>query len=328
MVDLTGGFGIDFSYIARSFQSATYIERLPHLCDIARHNFPLLGLDNANILCGESLPTEWRGNLIFADPARRDTAGRKTVALEDCTPDMTQLYKDLLSRTNYLIIKLSPMLDISQALRSLSDVREVHVVSVKGECKELLLVLSSTSDAPLTYHCVNLGTDDIPFSCTESERHQCCAEIAVPKSLQPPFLLFEPNASLLKAGCQDALASSLGLQKLHPLSNLFIYMSSEQDKHFSYMSSGQANPNSPDLSQLPGRVFEATAICNAGKKEIKTLLGDQKQANLTVRNFPTSVAELRKKWKLKEGGDTYLFATTLADGKHVVIKGERLHCDP
>ncbi len=325
MADLTGGFGIDFSYIAPLFAHSTYVERQSVLCDIARHNLPLLGLPEAEVVegdcvqqmshTGSALPLQT--DLLFMDPARRDTAGRKTVALEDCTPNVVEMQTLLLSRARFLILKLSPMLDISLALRALRGVVEVHVVSVKGECKELLLVLrgeqggaesacvegtvASCEQNPegITYHCVNLDASDAPLCCTQAER-SVAPVIMQAEALSPSCYLFEPNASVLKVGCQDLLCQRYGVAKLHPCSNLFV------------------GPHPVD--GFPGRQFSIVAVSDFGKKGLKRLLADVQQANLTTRNFPTSVADLRKKLKLREGGDTYLFATTLSDGSHALIR--------
>ena len=190
------------------------------------------------------------------------------------------------------MVKLSPMLDIGQALLSLHAVREVHTVSVDGECRELLLVLAAGECRP-AYHCVNLGRH--PQSFVTSERH------AQPRIAGAPGqFLYEPNASILKAGVQDALCESMDVSKLHPFSHLF---------------------TSDILRQnFPGRSFCVDGISTCGKRELKSFLCDVRQANLAVRNFPSTVAQLRKQWHLAEGGDIYLFATTLADGTHALIR--------
>ncbi len=315
MMDLTGGFGIDFSYIAPLFSKATYVECQAHLCDIAKHNFPLLGLSHAEVVHSDCISAEKDADLIFMDPARRDAVGRKTVAIQDCTPNVEEMQEHLLSRVRYLIIKFSPMLDIAQALRVLHRVVEVHVVSVKGECKELLLVMKgykgeeesqpceeSTALSSLQYHCVNLETEDAPLVCPASERNTAPV-IAEVSSATMQGYLFEPNTSILKAGCQDTLCQLYGIRKLHPCSNLFI--------------------GDHPLDAFPGRQFVIVSVSDFNKKGLKTLLQDVKQANLTTRNFPTAVADLRKKLKLQEGGEYYLFATTLHDGSHALVKARR-----
>lgn len=296
MADLTGGFGVDFSFLAPHFQQALYVERQEHLCEVALHNFQQLGLLHATVQCAEAedvLPALPHLSLLYLDPARRDEAGRKVVALADCTPDVAALHDQLVAAADVVMIKLSPMLDIRQTLRDLPAVRQVHVVSVDGECKELLFLLSSTP-VPLTYHCVNLGRR--PQTLVVEADALTPAVIAS----EPGRYIYEPNASILKAGVQDVLCERLGVQKLHPFSHLF---TSEE--------------RVPDF---PGRCFQLQAWSGFGKKELRTLLSDVRQANLTVRNFPATVQQLRQRLRLSEGGDTYLFATTLADGQHVLLR--------
>lgn len=295
MTDLTGGFGVDFSFLAPLFRNAVYVERNSDLCEMAQHNLPLLGAGHARVECAQAedfLDGAGQQDLIFLDPARRDDAGRKVVALSDCSPDVAALSPALLSRSRVVMVKLSPMQDIGQALLSLHAVREVHTVSVDGECRELLLVLAAGECRP-AYHCVNLGRH--PQSFVTSERH------AQPRIAGAPGqFLYEPNASILKAGVQDALCESMDVSKLHPFSHLF---------------------TSDILRQnFPGRSFRVDGISTCGKRELKSFLRDVRQANLAVRNFPSTVAQLRKQWHLAEGGDIYLFATTLADGTHALIR--------
>lgn len=300
MVDLTAGYGVDFSYMGMAFCVAHYVERQEQLCRIAAHNMPLLGLNHAVIHNTEA--ESWcKGmgevNVVFMDPARRDDAGRKTVAIEDCTPDVGSCHEALLSRCDYLMVKLSPMLDITQALRTIRHVCEVHVVSVKGECKELLLIASMKhARERVTYTCVNLSADDAAYSWTEGEKRKP----VIAEELEG--YIHEPNASILKAGIQDCLCLTHGVRKLHTKSNLFVSREPVRD--------------------FPGRSMRITGWSDFSKKGLKALVGDLTQANITTRNFPTSVAELRKRLKLKEGGDVYLFATTTADGSHVLIRGE------
>lgn len=308
MVDLTGGYGVDFSYIAPLFRHATYVEKLECLCDIARHNFPLLGLKNAEVDLPHPLPGKGDGiyySLIYLDPARRDDAGRKTVAIEDCTPNVVEMQDELLEAADFVMIKLSPMLDISEVLRRLKCVREIHVVSVRGECKELVVVIRSPHPSPLppkreegvntTVTCVNLGTDDEPFTV---ETTTPCPGARIGGEVGK--YLYEPNASILKAGVQDVLMTRMPVRKLHPMSNLF---------------------TSDELvTEFPGRKFWVEGVCDFSKKSLRELLNNVQKANLTIRNFPGTVDALRKRLKLKEGGEVYLFATTLWDGTHTIIR--------
>lgn len=312
LADLTGGFGVDFSYMARPFAKAIYVERQEELCEAARHNFPLLGLTQAEVIActaEEFLdtidvidPDNKLCDITFLDPARRDDAGKKTIAISDCTPDLLQLQTKLLSFSRFVIVKLSPMLDITMALRTLHHVSEVHVVSVKGECKELLFVITDKATGRPDYHCVNLGSgeSDLILGLAEIEKARNMSIASVP---QPGQYLFEPNASIMKAAMQDAFAASYGLQKLHPMSNLFL--------------------GTAPIASVPARQFIITGISNFSKASLKAFLKDIPQANLTIRNFPSTVADLRKRLKIKEGGSVYLFATTLSDGSHILISASK-----
>ena len=296
MVDLTGGFGIDFSFLATLFKEAYYVEKNENLCEIARHNFALLGLTNAHVhnKCCENFIDEMGDFcLIYLDPSRRDANGRKVAALNDCSPNIELLQDKLLNHAPIVIIKLSPMLDIQDALRRLPKVGEVHVVSVCGECKEVLLVLRRERKDDLCFYCVNIAAQTQTF-CTKTRDAE--PEIAP----MPERYLYEPNASILKAGVQNVLCRTYDVRKLHPFSHLFV------SSHF--------------IEDFPGRTFVIDDYCGFGKKELKKLLKDISQCNLTVRNFPATVAELRKQLKLREGGNIYIFATTLSDGSHALLR--------
>lgn len=304
LVDLTGGYGVDFSFLATLFDKAVYVERQPELCRIAKHNFPVLGIGNAEVVYADSLSDSLHGQhkitLAYLDPARRDDAKRKMVAVEDCSPNVTEIQDTLLEKASLVMVKLSPMLDIRMALRKLTSVREIHVVSVRGECKELLFVLGKENAKP-TIHCVNLDTEDPDIVSSLEEKDnlhvKLCDEMGI--------FLYEPNASILKAGIQDHVACRYNLSKLHSDSHL--YTSDESIRDF------------------PGRFFKIEDMCSFGKRELREMLRETQQANITIRNFPASAEELRKRFKLKDGGNIFLFATTLADGRHVLIKCVKTH---
>ena len=303
--DLTGGYGIDFSYMASLFDTSVYVERNAELCRIAEHNFSLLKLAGSNVVYADSTEFLYQRiapcNLIYLDPARRDGVGRKTVAIADCTPDVVRLQDRLIEVGRYVMVKLSPMLDISAALAVLEHVCEVHVVSVKGECKELLFVLDKLYEGKPMYYAVNLGLSDKVFACTHEEKNRALLRVASEHEASAcATYIYEPHASILKAGLQDVLCERYAVEKLHPMSNLFVSPFPVQD--------------------FPGRGFEIVASCGFGKKELRAMLAGVAKANITVRNFPASVAELRKKLRLAEGGDVYLFATTVADGSHRLIR--------
>ena len=343
-VDLTGGFGVDFSYIAsRLGVKSMYVERQAHLCEAAKENFGRLGLKNAIVKNGDGievlhsfaskkddaaseslgitedqpqslLKTNLGLKLIFIDPARRDDAGNKVVSLKDCTPDVTLLQEEMLSKADYIIIKLSPMLDWHRAVSELSHVREVHIISVNNECKELLLVLSarnmgemeaSSADrevkhaGSLRIYCVN---DAQSFVCEESDMEASSVKIA-PSTLEEMQYLYEPNASLMKAGCFSVLSERYGARMLSKNSHLFV--------------------SQAPIEAFPGRSFRIIAVSSFNKKELKRHLSGITKANIATRNFPLSVAELRKRLKLKDGGETYIFATTLSDESHVLVITEK-----
>lgn len=328
-VDLTGGFGVDFSYIAsRLGVKSMYVERQAHLCEAAKENFGRLGLKNAIVKNGDGievlhsfaskkeaaasdslgitedqsqslLKTNLGLKLIFIDPARRDDAGNKVVSLKDCTPDVTLLQEEMLSKADYVIIKLSPMLDWHRAVSELNCVKEVHIISVNNECKELLLVLSARNMGNLRIYCVN---DAQSFVCEESDMESSSVKIA-PFTLEEMQYLYEPNASLMKAGCFSVLSERYGARMLSKNSHLFV--------------------SREPIAVFPGRSFRIIAISSFNKKELKRHLSGITKANIATRNFPLSVAELRKRLKLKDGGETYIFATTLSDESHVLVITEK-----
>ena len=345
-VDLTGGFGVDFSYIAaRLGVKSMYVERQAHLCEAAKENFGRLGLKNAIVKNGDGievlhsfhpkkkdaasdddslgiiydqplslLKTKLGLKLIFIDPARRDDAGNTVVSLKDCTPDVTVLQEEMLSKADYVIIKLSPMLDWHRAISELSHVREVHIISVNNECKELLLVLSarnmgdmeaSSADGEVKHagnlriYCVN---DAQSFVCDELDMESSPVRIA-PPVLEEMLYLYEPNASLMKAGCFGVFSDRYDARMLSKNSHLFV--------------------SQAPIEAFPGRSFRIIAISSFNKKELKRHLSGITKANIATRNFPLSVAELRKRLKLKDGGETYIFATTLSNESHVLVITEK-----
>ena len=331
-VDLTGGFGVDFSYIAaRLGVKSMYVERQAHLCEAAKENFGRLGLKNAIVKNGDGieilhsfhpkkkdaasaddslgitydqplslLKTKLGLKLIFIDPARRDDAGNKVVSLKDCTPDVTVLQEEMLSKADYVIIKLSPMLDWHRAISELSHVREVHIISVNNECKELLLVLSARNMGEnLRIYCIN---DAQSFVCDELDMESSSVKIA-PSTLEEMLYLYEPNASLMKAGCFGVLSGRYDARMLSKNSHLFV--------------------SQAPIEAFPGRSFRIIAVSSFNKKELKRHLSGITKANIATRNFPLSVAELRKRLKLKDGGETYIFATTLSDESHVLVITEK-----
>ena len=291
-VDLTAGFGVDMALISQGFQKAVHVERQPQLCAISSENFRLLGLNHIEVVCGDGvayLHTMRHADLLFIDPARRDVHGGRTYDISDCTPNVLEILDEMLEKADRVMIKLSPMLDWRKAVADLGKVNEVHIISVDNECKELLLILSKTKK-PLRVFCVN---NDECFEVIEGISSQ-------PRPLpQDMRYLYEPNASVMKAGCFDLIEQRFGVVQLERNSHLFV-----SDK---------------DISRFPGRQFLIEKRTSMNKRELKAALADVDQANITVRNFPMSVAELRKRLKLKEGGDVYIFATTISDEGHQLL---------
>lgn len=332
MADLTGGFGVDFSFTSRCFASATYVERNAALCDVVRGNLPCLGIANAQVMCAEAedcLATMPQQTMLFLDPARRDEHGAKTVLIADCTPDVCHLLPLLMSKARFVMLKLSPMLDWHKAIVDLQGtVREVHIVSVGGECKELLLVLAALDGAASS---ADTGSDGVEAGVRvccidimakadaegEYKRSEFCYTIGgaadnipTPNSLNSQLstlnsqFLLEPNASIMKAGCFAELGKAYGIRAISSNSHLFL--------------------STDRVEGFPGREFVVEAVTTLNKRQLKETLGSLQQANISVRNFPMSVAELRKRLKLRDGGDTYIFATTTSDGERVLIVGHKV----
>ena len=297
-IDLTGGMGVDFYFMAYEVNKAhgshkspcLYVEQQEHLCDLARHNFALLGLD-CTVVCGSAadvLSKLDHVSVIYLDPARRDLHGARTYALEDCTPNVLELLPLLLAKADRILLKLSPMLDWHKAVDDLGCVSEVHIVSVHNECKELLLVLQQEPSDSLRLVCVN---DGAVFETSPS-----MGPIEEKGGPVDPSYLYEPNASIMKAGCFDEIADFYHISELSANSHLFV--------------------SAHEITGFPGRSFRVEAVTTLNKHELKTALQGIDRANITVRNFPMSVEGLRKRLRLKDGGDVFLFATTMSNGEH------------
>ena len=355
LVDLTGGFGVDFSFMAQGFAEAVYVERQPALCDIARQNFDVLGLRQAEVVCADSedyLRQMAPVDLIYIDPARRDSHGGRTYGISDCTPDVVALMPLLTAKADRVIIKLSPMLDWRKAVSDLGEqyVGEVHIVSVGNECKEMVVETKTlktlktlqTHPRPLPVGrgvitpiaCVNILSDDyiqtfhsalpsssnniVEASLPSSSNYGVEADLPCSGNYSPPYregpgvgllgvgleglfglFLYEPNASIMKAGCFAELSQHYGIAPVARDSHLFV--------------------SADEVDGFPGRTFVIDAVTTLNKRDLKVHLAGVRQANITVRNFPLTVAELRKRLKLSEGGSTYIFATTLANGEKVLL---------
>ena len=301
LCDLTGGFGVDCAFLSAGFKQVTYVEQQSSLCELAANNYRVLGLNHIKVVNEDGvayLEKMEPVDCIFMDPARRNEHGGKTVAIADCTPDVGALQRLLTYKAQRVMIKLSPMLDLALTLQTMHSTCEVHIVSVNNECKELLLILAAgVQTAEPEIHCVNLTHNGKQcFSFTRSQEQEARCTYADDTALY----LYEPNASILKAGGFKVLSAAYCMKKLHPNSHLYT-----SDKL---------------VTDFPGRVFRIEKSYSFNKKEMKDLLGNISKANISIRNFPSTVDELRKRTKLKDGGDVYLFATTLNSGDKVLLE--------
>ena len=321
-VDLTGGLGIDSYFLSEKFKTSYYVENQKELCELAEHNFEVLGrkITVVNSDAETFLSKNHNFDLVFIDPARRDIYNRKMVSLHDCSPDVIELQRNIFQtpvETRFIVsqcitsmlIKVSPMLDISLITNELQNILEIHIVSVKNECKEILIKIEPGFDGEIKYFCVDLqpvGTrhalspqDEKVFQFVESEE----------KSVIPSFsssvknYLYEPNSSLMKSGAFKLISQRFGIEKLHVNSHL-------------YTSDNL-------IYDFPGRIFEVIGFAPFNKKIKKELLKNITEASVATRNFPLSANELRKNLNIKESDKNFVFGTTLIGEKKVVILAHR-----
>ena len=304
-VDLTGGFGVDFYFMSQGFSKRIYVEQNADLCTIVEHNMQALGLQSA-VVCSQTaeyLSSMPHADVVYLDPARRNEHGGRTYSIEDCSPNVLELMPRLMEKAERVILKLSPMLDWHQAVEALKSVSEVHIVSVNNECKELLLVLGRQTSETLRLVCVN-GESTFEIIPTVGTNSSQAGNKQFPRwelsSIRDQSLcLYEPNASIMKSGCFATLEERFPIQQIGPNSHLFI--------------------SADEIHDFPGRSFEILAVSSMNKRELKEALKGIDRANIAVRNFPLSVAELRKRLKLKDGGEVYIFATTVGSDGHQLL---------
>ena len=327
-MDLTGGMGVDTVFLSDSFNHTFYVEMQEELCEIAKHNFNVLkkNIEVVNDNAEHFLTICPEVDCIYLDPARRDEYGRKMVSLHDCSPDVAELQDLLLMKAKTVMIKLSPMLDIDIIRKELKNIKEIHIVAVRNECKEVLVVLSqqiteSTSQRDISdIYTPRLITTDIHedwnFSFCDDEEQN--AQWTLADSIGR--YLYEPSVACMKAGCFKLISQRLNLNKLHRNSHL--YTSDEL------------------VSYFPGRIFEVIDTIPFDKKTKKAISlicqrstvngqqtlstnGSQPKVSVAVRNFPLSAEELKKQLGVKDGNDFYIFGTTMKGDKKVVIIGVR-----
>lgn len=304
MADLTGGFGVDCYFISRNASHAIYNEISGELSDIVSDNYRTLNCDiethckdAAELL--STLPDDSL-DLIYLDPARRDGAGRKLVSISDCQPDVKALQDNLLRVASHVMVKLSPMLDISRALTELRNVSRILIIGLDGECKELVFILQRGYTEEPVIEAVDInsnGTQEMTVSSAKSAENALPLHVADPALLQPGTFISEPSAPYMKSALFRTIAAATGTSLLH--TDTHLYWSKSRPEHF------------------PGRVFKLEGIIPFDKRSLSAL--SKTQANLSVRNFPETAPQLQQKLKLKDGGTRYLIATTLSGGRRVLL---------
>ncbi len=297
LVDLTGGFGVDSFYFSKKIEQVFHCEINENLSKIAAHNFDVLGIKNTTVIPLNGLDFLQNSNeiydWIYVDPSRRSESKRKVFLLSDCTPDIMDHLGFLFKKSKNILLKTSPLLDITSGLKQLKNVKEIHVVAVNNEVKELLWVLQDGFVNDVMVKTINLKKglkETYDFSWSEEKR----TSLAFTK---PQNFLYEPNTAILKAGAFKLIAKDLEVNKLNEHSHLY---------------------TSEELVEFPGRSFKIENVIDYNKKELKKF--SKTKANITVRNFPENVESIRKRFKIKDGGDDYLFFTTIKNNQYKVIK--------
>ena len=296
LIDLTGGFGVDDFYFAKQFKNVTHCEINTELSEIVKHNFEQLGVANINCIAGDSfgilemLPTKW--DWMYIDPSRRNDAKGKVFMLKDCLPNVPENLNSYFEKSNAILIKTAPLLDIAAGLSELQNVKTIHIVALENEVKELLWEVHKNYSGVLTIKTVNLTKETNAVFEFKLNEDQAEANYSLPKRY-----LYEPNSAIMKSGGFDAISLQYQLDKLHKHSHLY---------------------TSNELIDFPGRIFEIQQAIPYSKKEIKTHLENSKN-NITTRNFPETVEVIRKKWKIKDGGNSYCFFTTDMNNDKIVL---------
>ena len=308
LVDLTGGFGVDCYFMSCQFNQTVYVERYEKLCGLAIHNFKILKGNNIRVVHSESekyLLEMGHADWIFIDPARRSSAGKKVVLLSDCEPDIGEIYPQLLEKASRILIKLSPMMDISAAIRDLPNAYEIHIISIENECKEVLFILNQSIRNDIQVKTINFRKNKENQTFDYYLNEETTADVSMATLVEK--YLYEPNASIMKSGAFRKSGNRFKIHKLHK--NTHLYTSDELIRDF------------------PGRIFEVKSQWGNSKKELKELGIKIPKANVSIRNYPIPVDELCKKLKIKDGGDTYLFACTINDDRKVILETIKVTCN-
>nr|WP_315232753.1 class I SAM-dependent methyltransferase [uncultured Flavobacterium sp.] len=296
LIDLTGGFGVDDFYFAKKIKTVAHCEINPELSNLVKHNFEQLNVSNITCYAGDSLATLFSLNSkwdwIYIDPSRRNDTKGKVFMLKDCLPNVPENIDFYFTHSNAVLIKTAPILDISAGLSELKHVKTIHIVALENEVKELLWELHKDYSENINIKTVNIlkdKTETFDFVLNENSKF--------PNLSLPQKYLYEPNSAIMKSGGFDEVSSFYNLNKLHKHSHLY---------------------TSTALLSFPGRVFEIQNTFPYNKTEMKSYL-EKSQANITTRNFPDSVETIRKKWKIKDGGNVYCFFTTDENNHKIVL---------
>jgi len=299
LIDLSGGFGVDDFYFAQRFLNVTHCEIDIDLSKIVQHNFEQLGVSNIECISGDSEVTLTNLNKsfdwLYIDPSRRNEAKGKVFMLKDCLPNVPEKLDFYYRFTSNLMIKTAPILDITAGLSELQNVKAIHIVALENEVKELLWIIEKDWIGNPKITTINLTKEKTETFSFEWN------SVAIAEYSEPKTYLYEPNAAIMKSGGFDWISAQFKLKKLHPHSHLY---------------------TSDTLIEFPGRVFAIDQIVPYNKTEMK-LLGNQK-ANITIRNFPDTVENIRKKWKINDGGNCYSFFTTDVNNHKIVLLCSKL----
>ena len=296
IIDLTGGFGVDAYYFSKHFQSVVHCEMNEELSAIVAHNVKQLHSNSIACYSGDSY--EILSNLnrkfdwIYIDPSRRNDHKGKVFMLKDCLPNVPDLLDFYFNYSDNLLIKTAPLLDIAAGLNEMKKVKKIHIVAIENEVKELLWEISKNETSPVEICTVNLKKEHTEYFQFEWNKNSDSIGYSLPQKY-----LYEPNSAIMKSGGFNEVSLQFNIDKLHPNSHLY---------------------TSNELKTFPGRTFEINAVLPYQKKEMKAFLEGNK-ANVTTRNFPDSVDEIRKKWKIKEGGNLYCFFTTDVNNTKIVL---------
>ncbi len=297
LADLTGGFGVDSFFLSSKFDTLVHCEIDKSLSEIARYNFDRLGSNNVLFESNDGITflrtSEKQFDWIYIDPSRRDDRKGKVVRLEDCTPNVSEHLELLFQKTKKILVKTSPLLDITAGINALCHVKEIHVVAVDNEVKELLWILEKENRDAITIKTVSFKkttTEHFEFNYSDEKN-------AIARYTLPGTYLYEPNAAIMKSGAFKSVGNFYDLDKLQEHTHLY---------------------TSDELIKFPGRRFRITGVFSYKGDEFKKL--GIRKANITTRNFKDSVANIRKKFKILEGGDTYLFFCSTLNGSPVIIR--------